>query len=98
MALDKSGKEKLEQAAEVFKGFGNPVRILIIDSLRDKSLRVMELSKLLGYSQPIISQQLKILRSAGIVYKVRKGNCSRYSLTNDHFSQLIKCMKSCIHI
>ena len=45
-ALD---SEKLEMAAEIFKGFGNPVRIRIIDALENKKKKsVMELSELLG--------------------------------------------------
>ena len=98
MAVKKIDREKLEQAAEVFKGFGNPIRILIIDALQKKKLRVMELSELLGYTQPIISQQLKILKSVGVVYKIREGNSSRYALTSHHFSDMIKCMRSCLGI
>ncbi|MBT4483568.1 MAG: winged helix-turn-helix transcriptional regulator [Candidatus Latescibacteria bacterium] len=98
MAVKKIDKEKLEQAAEVFKGFGNPIRILIINELHNRKLRVMEISKLLGYTQPIISQQLKILKSVGIVYKIREGNSSRYALTSHHFSDMIKCMRSCLGI
>ena len=90
--------EKLEQAAEVFEGFGNPIRIRIIDSLGSRNLRVMELSEQLGYSQPIISQQLKILRSAGIVHKVKEGRNNRYSLTSEHYSDMIKCMRGCLGI
>ena len=98
LAVKKLDKEKLEQAAEIYKGFGNPIRILIINALQKKKLRVMELSKLLGYTQPIISQQLKILKSVGIVYKIREGNSSRYALTSHHFSAMIKCMRSCLGI
>jgi len=90
--------ENLEQAAEVFKGFGNPIRIRIIDALQNKKLRVMELSDLLGYSQPIISQQLKILKSVGVVQKVKEGRSNRYALTSGHYSDMIKCMRGCLGI
>ena len=83
--IKKLETEKLEQAAEVFKGFGNPIRIRIIDALRSRNLRVMEISDQLGYSQPIISQQLKILKSAGIVHNgdpcaCRQPDRSRFAL------------------
>lgn len=90
--------EKLEKAAEVFKAFGNPIRIRIINALRSDNLRVMELADNLGYSQPIVSQQLKILKSAGIVQKVKEGRSNRYSLTSEHFSDMIKCMRGCLGI
>ena len=88
--------EKIEHASEIFKGFGNPIRIRIIDSLQDQKLRVMELSELLDYPQPIISQQLKILKSAGIVQRVKESGNFCYQLTNCHFADIIKCMRGCI--
>ena len=91
-------QDKIERASEIFKGFGNPIRIKIIDALKDKNLRVMELAELLGYSQPIISQQLKILKSAGIVRKVREEQSYHYSLTNDHYAEIIRCMRGCLGI
>ncbi len=92
----KATDEKIERAAEIFKGFGNPIRIKIISALRDNNLRVMELSELLGYSQPIISQQLKILKGAGIVQRIRDDQSYRYGLTNPHFSDMIQCMEGCL--
>ena len=89
---------KLETASEVFKGFGNPIRIKIINALREKNMRVMELSDLLGYSQPIISQQLKILKGVGIVHKVKESGSSNYALTSSHYSDMIKCMRGCLGI
>ena len=91
-------QEKIEKAAEIFKGFGNPLRIRIVAALKDNNMRVMELSELLDYSQPIISQQLKILKSAGIVHRIREKQSYRYGLTNVHFSEMIKCMRGCLGI
>jgi len=96
MSLQNIEPKKIEYAAEIFKGFGNPIRIRIIDALRTKSLRVMELSEMLGFPQPIISQQLKILKSAGIVQKVREEGSFCYQLTDKHFSDMIKCMRGCL--
>ncbi len=90
--------EKMERASEIFKGFGNPIRIKIIDALAEENLRVMELSELLGYSQPIISQQLKILKSVGIVRRIRENQAYQYSLADAHYSDMIKCMGGCLGI
>ena len=96
MYFNNADPEKIDYAAEIFKGFGNPIRIRIIDALQRKSLRVIELAELLDYSQPIISQQLKILRSAVIVHKVKKGGNYCYQLTNRHFVDMIKCIRGCL--
>ncbi len=98
MSLNKVNPKKIEKAAEIFKGFGNPIRIKIIDLLRDNSLRVKEISEALDYSQPIISQQLKILKGNGIVNRVKKKHSYLYELTDPHYSDMIKCMKGCLGI
>ena len=90
--------KKIEYAAEIFKGFGNPIRIRIIDALRGTGLRVKDLAEMLDHPQPIISQQLKILKSIGIVQRVREKDTYRYRLTNSHFIDLIKCMRGCLGI
>ncbi len=88
--------DQITSAAEVFKAFGNPVRIRIIDALIHRNLRVMELAELLGCPQPIVSQQLKILRNAGIVDRLRDGVSSRYTLADPHFADMIRCMSGCL--
>lgn len=98
MSFTKRELEKIEKAAEIFKGFGNPLRILIIDALKDKNLRVMELAELLGQSQPIISQQLKILKNVGVVKKIKNKQNYQFGLTDPHFSEMIKCMRGCLGI
>lgn len=90
--------EKLETASEIFKGFGNPIRLRIIDALQDNSMRVMELSDMLGYPQPIISQQLKILKSVGIVQKIREGSSFCYKLTNTGYGDMIRCIRGSMGI
>ena len=98
MLLTKKDIAKLDEAAEIFKAFGNPIRIRIIDALQERNLRVMELAKLLDYPQPIISQQLKILRGAGVVKKVMEERSYHYALTNPHYSFMVKCMKDCLSL
>ncbi len=96
MVFQNINQNKIEYASGIFKGFGNPIRIRIIDALMGTSLRVKELSDQLGYPQPIISQQLKILKGTGIVKKVREKGTYRYQLTNLHFVDLIECIKKCL--
>ena len=93
MNLSNTEREKLEVAAEIFKGFGNPIRLRIIDALQNTSLRVMELSEALGYPQPIISQQLKILKSVGIVQKIHEGANYCYKLSSPGYSDIVKCIR-----
>ena len=94
--IGKTDIEKFEKAAEIFKGFANPVRVRIIDALTDGSLRVFELADKLGCTQPIISQQLKILKSAGIVRRIRVDQTYLYELSDPHYADMIRCMRGCL--
>ncbi len=94
--IDLKNTDKFEQAADIFKGFSNPIRIRIISELIQNSLRVMDLAKVLGCSQPIISQQLKILKSAGIVRRIRLDKNYVYKLSNKRYADIIRCMKGCL--
>ena len=98
MRKDTSTKEKLQFASEVFRAFGNPVRLRILDALKGDKIRVTELAEMLDYPQPIISQQLRILKNAGIVQKVRDGNNYYYTLTDVNYTFVIQCVKKCLGI
>jgi DNA-binding transcriptional ArsR family regulator len=96
MTLAKVEMERLEYMAEIFKGFGNLIRFRIIDALSENNHRVSELSEMLCYRQTIISQQLKILKSLGIVQKVHERGSFYYRLTNNNYADMIKCIYNII--
>ena len=60
--------------AELFKVLGGESRIRIIELLKQKGpLCVNEMSQLLGITPSAVSQHLKILKHAGLVWSERKG-------------------------
>ena len=75
-------KELYEIHAEMCKVFSNPVRLEILNLLRDKELSVTELIEITKLSQANISQHLSIMKSKGIVTSNRKGKNIYYKLTN----------------
>jgi len=66
--------------ATFFKALANPIRIQIIDELRNGELTVNELKKRLCIEAPNVSQQLAILRSNSIVTTRKVGNNIYYSI------------------
>jgi len=74
-------KELYEIHAEMCKVFSNPVRLEILNLLRDKELSVTELIEITKLSQANISQHLSIMKSKGIVTSNRKGKNKYYKLT-----------------
>lgn len=65
--------------AEFFKALGHPVRLAILDTLREGERSVGQLAEALGLEQPHVSQQLAILRQKGLVMARKEGNMVYYS-------------------
>lgn len=61
----------IQQTALVLKAMGEPTRLTIIKFLSVQELCICELTAILNMSQPRISQQVKVLKQAGLV-KERK--------------------------
>ena len=68
--------------AEFFKALAHPIRIRILDCLRDGEKGVNELSEALQIEQANVSQQLAILRVRNIVVR-RKSGCNVYYSVSD---------------
>lgn len=67
-------------AEKIIRALDSQLRLRIIFILTESPRCVHELVGKLGSSQPLISQHLKVLRTAGIVDSERKGREIFYSL------------------
>ena len=62
-----------EAQVKIYKALAHPTRLAILDLLRDGEHCVCHLEAYLGLRQAYISQQLMILREAGLVQDRRDG-------------------------
>ena len=62
----------------LLKALGDPTRFSIYRQLLSRKHCVRSLSRKLGVSEPAVSQHLKILREAGLVYGERCGHHMHY--------------------
>jgi ArsR family transcriptional regulator len=62
-----------EESAKLFKTLMHPARLEILETLRDGEHCVCHMEAALGYRQAYISQQLSVLREAGLVADRRDG-------------------------
>ncbi len=81
--------DKYRERAELLRAMGHPLRLQILDILRHNSECVCHLSAALGKSQPYISQQLAVLRNAGIVADEKEGTNSFYCLADERVAQQV---------
>jgi len=79
--------------AEFFKALAHPLRIAIIDSLRDGEAGVNELCARLGVEQSTVSQQLAVLRNRNIVVGRKEGLGVYYSVTDITVFRLLDVAK-----
>lgn len=75
--------------AEFFKALAHPLRIRILDALRNGALGVNELCARLKVEQSTISQQLSILRTRDLVAGRKSGNNVFYSVKDPELFKLM---------
>jgi len=78
-----------EAAGELLKVLAAPARLAIVTELAERPRYVHELVDLLGMSQPLVSQHLRVLRGARLVGVERRGREAVYFLADQHVSRIV---------
>ena len=83
-------REHAERMATVAKALGDPIRMQLVDVLRQHAGKVCvcELVPLFDLSQPTVSHHLKKLRDARIVDSERRGLWAYYYVNDDALGEL----------
>src|SRR3546814_11962768 len=82
-----------EVKAELFKSLGHPARIRVLEVLSDGESSVGDMQPLVGIESSHLSQQLGILRRAGLVSTRKEGASVIYSLTDPILAELLAVAK-----
>lgn len=85
--------ELVEHIAQRFRVIGEPMRIRLLDRLRDGEASVQELTDALGTTQQNASKHLAVLHANGIVSRRREGNRVLYAVADE--SVLALCEQVC---
>ena len=83
----------VELVAQRFRVLAEPMRIKLLDRLREGDATVTELQQTLGASQQNVSKHLNILHNAGMVDRRKDGNHARYSIADEGVFEL--CQQVC---
>jgi len=86
----KMQKIDYQRNAEVYKLLANPLRLKIIDILKDRDVSLDELSEILKIRKPNTSQHLTILRYLKIVSVRREGQKAIYKIADKRVVELTK--------
>ena len=79
--------------ASRFRVLAEPMRIKLLDRLRDGPATVRDLTSATGSSQQNVSQHLGVLLSAAIVSRRKEGNFAVYSIVDEGVFEL--CEQVC---
>jgi DNA-binding transcriptional ArsR family regulator len=85
--IDREGAERF---ASAFKALGHPMRLQLVAGLMSRECNVKHMTECLGVAQATVSQQLAVLRAAGVVTHERKGNQVCYRVTRPWLRQLVR--------
>lgn len=79
--------------ADFFKALAHPLRISILDALREGELTVNEISQRFDVEQANASQQLAVLRNRNIVVTRKDGANVYYSISDKSIFKLLDAAK-----
>ncbi|OPL07861.1 MAG: hypothetical protein AVO33_03040 [delta proteobacterium ML8_F1] len=88
---DRREKQRfLEESAEILKAIAHPIRLCILDCLRNSGdCNVSHLIDKLGLPQSTVSRHLSRLRASGVVEGTRSGLEVQYTITNEETKGII---------
>jgi DNA-binding transcriptional ArsR family regulator len=80
--------EVIDAIADRFRVLSEPIRIRLLQGLREGEKTVTELTRELDISQPNASKHLRILQDAGLVDRDQRGNSVYYSIADESIFEL----------
>lgn len=82
------------EAAEVLKAIAHPIRLRILNALRNDEECVCHLTALLHKRQAYVSQQLMFLREAGLIEDRKDGLRVYYRIKDSHLVDVLDAMNT----
>jgi len=83
-----------QMKADFFKTLGHPIRIRVLELLSERERPVSEMLSEIGVEAANLSQQLSILRRAGLVTARREGLSVTYELTSPDIAALLAAARA----
>ena len=87
---DLSASDTLALRAKLFRGLGDPSRLVILDALLSDERNVQEIVANTGLGQPNVSNHLRCLLECGLVSRRSEGRFARYRLADSRVVDRIR--------
>ena len=90
--LDNKKQLRYEKQAEIAKAIGHPLRIAIIDFLRDGEQCVCDIAEHIGSERSNVSRHLSVMVNAGLLYYRKDGLKVIYRLETPCVLDFLSCV------
>lgn len=90
--MDAKTQKLYEMKAEVLAAAGQPIRLAILEVLRDGEVCVCEIAERVGAQRPNVSRHLGVMRKAGLVSQRKEGLRVMYSLRTPCVLNFLDCV------
>ncbi len=90
-------KEFYKFKTSFIKALANPVRLMIIDCLKNGQKSVTEIIEMIKEEQSTVSKHLSILKSQGLIQDEKKGLNVYYSLKCTCIKDFFECLDNMIN-
>ena len=87
---------KVEPMSRLFRALGDQTRLRIVALLTHGELCVCHVQEALGLTQPNASQQLAVLRNAGVVTSRRQGGWVYYRLAGQESAERARQLRALV--
>ena len=77
---------------KILKALAEPKRFLLLQLMAERGYCVRALARQSQLSESAVSQHLKVLRMAGLVYGVKRGYYTHYCLDKEALGQVINAL------
>jgi len=89
MLLSSTSLASVDLHAKLFRGFADPSRLALLETLRSGERTVSDLVQTTGLSQSNVSNHLGCLRDCGLVTVRQQGRFAYYALSDPRVGQLL---------
>lgn len=83
-----------DMEVRIYKALAHPIRLKIMKKLIRQSMCVCEMNEDVDFSQSNLSQHLKVLRDAGIVYCEKEGLRINYYIKDPRIIEILKSVEN----
>jgi DNA-binding transcriptional ArsR family regulator len=94
--MEERERRRFELKAEMFKALAHPMRIYLLEKLKERPRCVCELAAEVGIDKSVASKHLSQLKAAGLVDDEKRGTLVEYRLAAPCVLDMAACAEGAI--